>query len=369
MNPSSLLPDLPSGAQIVLIRLRSIGDVILLTPAIHMLKEWRPDLEISVVVESRFRELLEGNPDIQELLDPGSGSGVAKIAARLRAIRTIRERKFSMCVNLHGGPTGTLLTRASGAKMKVGFEYYRSRGVYDVLVPDTRKILGKNEVHTTEHQTAIFFHLGMPRREIPRARIFVKDEHRDWWRQKSQEVRFSATGRYAVIQPTALYATKQWAAEHFARLGKFLKDEAGLLPIYSCGPGESHVLDAVERASKNSILRLESVSLGQFAAAIEGARIFVGNDSGPAHMAAALGRPGVVIFGSSSSVIWGPWPRDPARARIVQNSFACNPCPGDRCYQFERPECILSVTFEQVRAAVKGVLRATQESETGDRRE
>ena len=131
-----------------------------------------------------------------------------------------------------------------------------------------------------------------------------------------------------------------------------------IAPIYSCGPGEAPVLDAVERASGACVRRLEHVGLAQFAAALAGARLFVGNDSGPAHMAAALTRPLVVIFGSSSSPIWGPWPRQDSNpgARVVQNQFDCNPCPGDRCYQFARPECILSVTFDQVKDAVEDVL-------------
>jgi lipopolysaccharide heptosyltransferase III len=361
MNPTSLLPDLPAGARIVLVRLRSIGDIILLTPALQMLKEWRPDLKLTVVVETRFRELLEGNPDIEGLIDPGSGSGVAKIASRWAAIRAIHRQNFSVCVNLHGGPTGTLLTRMSGARWKVGFDYYRARGAYDVLVPETRKILGKNAVHTTEHQAAIFFYLGMPRREIPRARILVRPSHREWWKEKRTGLGIAEGRPYAILHPTALYFTKQWPAEHFASLGNFLLQEAIVTPVYSCGPGESQVLDAVQRASQTPIVRLEGAGLGQFGAALEGARIFIGNDSGPAHMAAALGRQEVIIFGSSSSGIWGPWPRDPggARARIVQNSYPCNPCPGDRCYQFERPECILSVTFEQVRSAVEAVLKSS----------
>jgi len=118
------------------------------------------------------------------------------------------------------------------------------------------------------------------------------------------------------------------------------------------------VLDAVEKASGAPVRRLEGMSLAQFAAALAGARLFVGNDSGPAHMADALARPLVVIFGSSSSPIWGPWPQPGSNsaARVVQNPFACNPCPGHRCYQFARPECILSVTFDQVKAAVEAVL-------------
>lgn len=361
MNAPSLLPGLAVGARILLIRLRSMGDVILLTPALRLLKEWRPDLEVTVVVERRFRDLLEDNPDVRELIEPGEGSSLAKIASRLRAVGEIRRRKFSLCINLHGGPTGTLLARASGARWKVGFDYYRSRGVYDVRVPDTRSILEQASIHTAEHQAAIFYYLGMPRREIPRARLFLKPQNRLWWKEKCKDLGLGAPRRYALVHPAALYATKQWPADYFARLALALEHEAGLLPVLTCGPGEAWVLDAVERAAGAPLTRLEGASLGQFAAAIEGARIFIGNDSGPAHMARALERPVVVIFGSSSSVIWGPWPRDPsgARARIVQNFYSCNPCPGDRCYQFERPECILSVTFEQVRSAVEEVLRNT----------
>ena len=82
---------------------------------------------------------------------------------------------------------------------------------------------------------------------------------------------------------------------------------------------------------------------------------FVGNDSGPAHMAAALRRPSVVIFGSMSPKIWGPWPPH-GSGRYVQNPFACNPCPGYQCHRFERPECILSVTVEQVIETIRRVL-------------
>lgn len=358
MTASSLLPGLPHGARIVLIRLRSIGDIVLLTPSLRLLKEWRPDLRISVVVESRFRELLEGNPAVEEILDPGGGSGLAKIASRFRAARELRKRRFSVCVNLHGGPTSTLLTRASGARWKAGFEYFRGRAVYDFRAPDARSILGQKIVHTAEHQASLFFYLGLPRQEIPRAELYFKPEDRAWWREKRHSLGLVESSEYAFVHPAALYATKQWAPENFAKLGEFLERQAALTPVYSCGPGESPVLDAVEQAAGAPISRVEGASLGQFAAALAGARIFVGNDSGPAHMAAALARPVVVIFGSSSSDIWGPWPRhgSDTPSRIVQNFYECNPCPGDRCYRFERPECILSVGFEQVRTAVLEVL-------------
>lgn len=350
-----------------MIRLRSIGDIILLTPALCLLKAWRPDLRVSVMVEPRFQELLENNPDVEEIVAPAAGRGWNKIKSRWQTVRELRARHFSLCLNLHGGPTSAFLARWSGATCKVGFHHYRGRGAYDILVPDARMILGHPDVHTAELQAAAFFHLGLPKSEVPRARIFVSSRHYDWWERKRAEFGLSVDQGYVLIHPTALYATKQWAPDNFGQIGNYLELEKRLIPIYSCGPGESAVLDAVKRAVGSPLRRLEGASLGEFAAALSGARLFLGNDSGPAHMAQALGRPSVVIFGSSSSVIWGPWPRPESSAavkktrpentaQVVQNSYECNPCPGDRCYRFERPECILSVKYEQVQSAVDDVL-------------
>jgi ADP-heptose:LPS heptosyltransferase len=356
MTPASLLADLPAHSRLLLIRLRSIGDIILLTPALRLLKAWRPELSASVVVESRFRELLEGNPDVDEILSPGEGA--FKAVSRLSAALALRRKEFAVCLNLHGGPTSRLLTRMCGARIKVGFEHFRSPHYYQILVPDARLILNQPALHTAEHQACAFFYLGLPRQEVPRARIFVSAEHQAWWRRKRAGLGLAPGDAYAIIHPTALYSTKQWAPERFAQLGAWLERESGLRVVFSCGAGEASVLESVQKASSSPLRRLEGIGLGQFAAALKDTRLFIGNDSGPAHMAAALSRPLVVIFGSSSSVIWGPWPRKTSYppAQVVQNSYPCNPCPGDRCYHFERPECILSVNLGQVQSAVANVL-------------
>jgi ADP-heptose:LPS heptosyltransferase len=310
------------------------------------------------MVESRFRELLEGNRAVEEILTPGEGSGWRKCRSRCEAIRVVRQRAFSVCVNLHGGPTSRQLARWSAARWRVGFAHLRGSRLYHVLIPDARTILGRASIHTAEHQAAVFFYLGLPPKGIPRAQLFLDPGQATWWEAERQRLGLASDQPYAIVHPTALYKTKEWAPGGFAQLGEYLEKHARLAPVYSCGAGESTVLDAVEKASGSGIRRLEGASLGQFAAALAGARLFVGNDSGPAHMAAALSRPAVVIFGSSSSSIWGPWPRESANpaARVVQNGFDCNPCPGDRCRRFEKPECILSVTFAQVKDAVNAVL-------------
>jgi len=361
LSAASLLPNFPLGTRILIVRLRSIGDIVLLTPALRLLKEWRPDLRISVMVESRFRDLLLGNPAVEEILIPWEGTGVSNLVSRLAVIRELRTRGFALCVNLHGGPSSRLFARWSGAPSRVGFAHYRGAGLYNILIPDAKILLNQSSVHTAEHQAAAFFHLGLPRKEIPRAQIFSGAQQAAWWQAKRAALGLSAGQSYAIVHSTALYKTKEWSREGFARLGEYLESKSGIAAIYSCGPGEAPVLDAVEKAAGRPLRRLENESLAQFAAALAGARLFVGNDSGPAHMAAALARPLVVIFGSSSSPIWGPWPLHDSSwaARVVQNPFDCNPCPGDHCYKFARPECIFSVTYNQVREAVDEVLART----------
>ena len=236
-------------------------------------------------------------------------------------------------MNLHGGPTSRLFTRWSAARWRAGFHHYRGAGVYNIVIPDALTILNKPSLHTAEHQAAAFFHLGLPRTEIPRAQIFSGAGQAAWWEARRASLGIAAGQPYAIVHPTASYKTKEWAAEGFAGIGEYLERQARVAPIYSCGPGETPVLDAVQKAAGAPLRRLEGVSLAQFAAALAGARLFVGNDSGPAHMAAAQGRPVVVIFGSSSSPIWAPWPRQASNSRVVQNYYDCNPCPGDRLLQ------------------------------------
>ena len=354
-----------------------------------MLKAWRPDLSLSVLVESGFRQLLTDNPDVDEILVLNSHRPIAGVPskskwqgwqramAQVRLIAELRRRRFALCLNLHGGPTSAWLTALSGARWRAGFHHFRSPRLYHFLVPDARRILGQQDVHTAELQVAALYWLGLPRAPIPPAKLIVGEGSRAWWRGARSKLGLAPGKEYALIHPTALYTTKQWAPEKFAKIGALLERDTKLSTLYASGPGESAVLDAIEAAADHPIRRLQSVDLEQYAAVLSEARLFVGNDSGPAHMASALGRPAVVIFGSSSSRIWGPWPRpfspeansplaDGATTsvtlsrlrpvRVVQNFYDCNPCPGNRCYRFERPECILSISVAQVWDAVRAVL-------------
>jgi heptosyltransferase-3 len=269
----SVLDRLPNGAHVAILRLRSLGDCVLSTPAIHLLKSSRPDLQVSVAVEPRFADVFRGNPDVAFIVNP-----------TLSAVRQFRPQ---LCLNLHGGSASARLTALSGARYRAGFAHYSLQLIYNQHIPRTQEILGEERpVHTAEHLASAVFWLGVPKQEIPRARLFARPERRE--------------SPYAVIHPFAAQDAKTWPARFFLQLAQHMKRELDLQPVFISGPGEDLSTFQMWPTVANPPLQRTKELLA-------GAVSFVGNDSGPAHMAAAFGIPTMVFFGPSDPVTWAPW--------------------------------------------------------------
>jgi ADP-heptose:LPS heptosyltransferase len=270
---TNLLERLQPSARVAIVRLRSLGDCVLTTPAISLLKQARPDLRVAVVVEPAFAPLFEGNPDIERIFPP-----------RASEIFGWRPR---LTVNLHGGGTSAWLTLASRAPLRAGFQHFRFQPLYNIRIPRAQEILGvQSTVHTAEHLASAMFFLGVPQREIPRARIFATPRPR--------------TRPYAVLHPMASEPGKTWPASNFLAVAASLEKQLGLESVFIAGLGED--LTGFTRYAT-----VAGASLDEVKSLIAGASLFIGNDSGPAHMAAAFGLPVVALFGSSKPEIWRPW--------------------------------------------------------------
>jgi heptosyltransferase III len=270
---TTVLDRLPSGARVAVIRLRSLGDCVLTTPALELLKRGRPDLEIAVVVEDRFAEIYAGNPDVDRVIAPN-----AALVGRFRP---------HLAINFHGGVTSVGLMLASAAGFRAGFGHFRFQPVYNVRIPRAQEILGlERKVHTAEHLASAMFYLGVPQTEIPRARLFAAPASR--------------TRPYAVLHPFASEPAKTWDAANFLALARRLDRDLGLEPLFIAGAQENLSPFAEYPCFPGAPLE-EVKSL------ISGAALFIGNDSGPAHIAAAFGRPVVVLWGASDLDNWRPW--------------------------------------------------------------
>jgi ADP-heptose:LPS heptosyltransferase len=270
---TNVLDRLPDGARVAVIRLRSLGDCVLTTPALALLKQYRPDLQLAVVVEDRFRAVFTGNPDIDQILSPN--------AAHLARLRP------HFALNLHGGATSVRLMLAAASGLRAGFGHFRFQPMYNIRIPRAQEILGlERNVHTAEHLASAMFYLGVPPAEISRARLFA--------------VPTTRTGPYAVLHPFASASDKTWPAENFLAVAAHLQSNCGLEPVFIAGPNE-------DLAPFSAYACLAGAPLEEMKSLVAGAEVFIGNDSGPAHIAAAFGRPVVVLFGSSDLDNWRPW--------------------------------------------------------------
>ncbi|HEY1495025.1 MAG TPA: glycosyltransferase family 9 protein [Candidatus Solibacter sp.] len=251
-----------------------MGDCVLTTPALYILKRFRPDLRLAIFVEDRFREIFEGNADLDQILPPD-----------LPALRRFRPQ---LCLNLHGGTRSTWMTELSGARFRAGFTHFRQQFVYNVRIPRAQEILGvERKVHTAEHLASAIFFLGAPAVEIPRA-ILVPS-------QPATPLPVPT----AIIHPLASAPQKTWPAENFLAVAKHL-EQSGIEPIFV----GAHADDLSPFARYQTI---QGAPLSQIKNLLAAASLFIGNDSGPAHMAAAFGLPCVVIFSGSDPEIWSPW--------------------------------------------------------------
>jgi ADP-heptose:LPS heptosyltransferase len=283
-----LLDRVPRGSKVLLIRIRSMGDCVLTTPALRLLKQHRPDLQIGVVVEPRFAGVFGDNPDVAQILEPRTSATLA----------------FDphLILNFHGGTRSMALTRLSRARYRAGFAHHAGSCMYNIAIPRAQEILGiHRKVHTAEHLASAMFYLGVPQQEIPRALLYAPDP---------------PPGHYAVLHPFASAPDKAWPAERFAALAEHLRS-TGRETVIIAGPD-----DDVSPFSGSRILK--AAPLREVKSLLKGAQFFAGNDSGPAHMAAAFGLRMVVLFGASDPVIWAPW-RVEAETIISETGLAAIP--------------------------------------------
>jgi ADP-heptose:LPS heptosyltransferase len=202
--------------------------------------------------------------------------------------RAVREWRPGLCLNLHGGTRSAWMTALSGARFRAGFGHFRNQWAYNARIPRAQEILGEERTfHTAEHLASAMFWLGAARVEIPRAKLVVEGPIR----RPAQPC--------AVIHAVAATPEKTWRADGFMAVAEYLK-RSGMEPVFIGAAGDN--LEAFREYR-----RVHGAPLAEIKKLLSGASLFIGNDSGPAHMAAAFGVPVVEIFGASDVAIWGPW--------------------------------------------------------------
>ena len=339
--------------RVLVVRLRSIGDTVLTTPSLLALRRFVPNAQIDILLEDWVAPVLAGSDLIDRVITLPRDS----TPARARLARELRSTRYDVVYNLHGGTTATFLTRATGAKHRVGFENYQYARLHNHVAPSPLAIWQRPTLHSVEQQLALIGWTGVPVTDRPATRLAVTESASVSVAKKLEAAGLDGDESIAVIHPSAAFDTKQWAVEKFARVSEDLRNR-GLAPVVVVAPNEKETAHALLAASSANPIVLSDLSLPEVTALASRTRLFVGNDSGIAHIAAAAGAPCVVIFGSSNRNHWRPWTTQPNE--IVFEELPCQPCHGYFCAEFEKPECILRVPVERVAGAIDRILNDTK---------
>jgi lipopolysaccharide heptosyltransferase II len=341
--------DWSSVRKILVIRLRSIGDTVLTTASLFSLRRFLPQSKIHILLEDWVAPVLDGSSLVDRVISiPSHGN-----SARARVARELHRASYDVVFNLHGGTTATLLTRASGATHRVGYGHYQYARLHNHLAPAPQQIWSRPILHSVEQQLGLIGWTGVPVTDRPPTQLVVTQEADAAVSAKLAAQGIQSEQPLALIHPAAALETKRWPAENFARVAEEIAGR-DLTPVVIVSPNERQVLESLKARLSVRIIGFDDLSLPEVTALAARARLFVGNDSGIAHMAAAVDTPCVIVFGSSNIDHWRPWTT--GKSEVVRQEMSCQPCHGYFCAEFEKPECILKVPVERVIAAIDRIM-------------
>lgn len=344
-------PELENIERVLVVRLRSIGDCVLATPSLIALRRNLPKARIDILLEDWVAPLLGGLDVVDSVIAVRKSLG-----SRLAVARKVRSTRYDLVIDLHGGPTAAFFVALSGARHRIGYRHYRFPRIFTICPDSAAAIWPGERLHSAEQQLALVAAAGFAVNDRPRSRLAIADDAVASVKAKIPAFNKSFVDpqkKFALLHPAAAFDTKRWAAGNFARVARHLA-RFGIESVAIAAEGETEILRQVSSLQPDFVTTVSDLSLPEITALASRAAIFVGNDSGIAHIAAAVGTPCVVIFGSSNRDNWRPWTDAPNE--IVFSEFDCQPCPGYRCEKFDSPQCILSVTPESVIAAIERVL-------------
>ena len=286
--------------KILIVKLGSIGDIIHTLPALAAIRAALPEADISWAVEKRSAEILRGNTMIDRLIEVDTrsirnGRVVEGILKGIRPqLRELRRFKFDIAIDFQGLLKSAAIAKLSGAKIRYGFDKNnlreRASRIFlnrSVEIPPETHIIRKN---LKLAELALNIQVPTDSFEFP---IDSEMEHR----LESIRLIEAAGQNFAILNPAGGWVTKLWHPEKYGQLADMLWEANGLTSIVATGPGESELSDAVIGGSRSGKILAAQPSLKGFFELVGSAKIYVGGDTGPTHIAIAAGAPVVGIFG------------------------------------------------------------------------
>jgi len=333
--------------RILIVKLSSLGDMIHALPTLEALRSLYPEGQITWLVEEPHAPVLAGHPALDEVwpvprLRLGSDRFLTNFRDSFKLARRIREQPFDLVIDLQGLLKSAVWVALTRSTRKIGYDRTRE---LSYLALTERLPPYDRETHAVRRYLNVARSLGAPA-EGPRFRLGLPLSV-----DLSHLVPLKPGQPLAVVHPGARWPTKLWPAAHWARLADWLAREKGFQVVITGSPGDRGLAEEILAHTETPPLNLAGrTSLAELAAVLKQARVAVTTDTGPMHLAAALGTPVVALFGPTA-----PWRTGPFGEghQVVRLELDCSPCFQRQCPE---PRCLLELPVFRTQDAVEKIL-------------
>lgn len=281
--------------RLLVIKLRAVGDIVLSTIVTRNLRLAFPDARIDYLVEAPYVDTVTGNPFVDTVIiyDRRTMNGID-------LIRSVRRESYDLIIDLFGNPRTAVLTRLSGAPHRVGFRFRNRTYAYNIVAEPRG-----GEVHNTQFNLDALAALGVDIQDrniyfhiTPEGDTYIDE----WLRSQSLE------GKFLVgVNPGGGWYTKRWGADRFASLCDLIVERYGVEVIILWGPGEAGLVEDIRKLMRHTPRVPPRTTLKQLGALLKRCRFLVSNDSGPMHIATAVGTAVLGIYGPTNPRLQGPY--------------------------------------------------------------
>lgn len=348
--------------KILIVRLSAIGDVVDVLPALRSLRSNFPDSKIAWLVEDRARDILEGHPDIDDVIIFPRKKWRRNILKLNRIFdilsdivsfyRRLRNEGYDIVIDFQGNLKSGIMTLITGTENSIGFgkgfckEFNYLFTQYRVYPPNKR-------MHRIEKNLSLLKGLGIDtsfqRPELP---VSKPD---DEYVSKFVDVDNKRSTPIIIVNPcTSEYgAYKRWPTSNYALLADMILEKYDAKVIFIWGPNELDIVNKIVMNMKHTALVSCETTIKQLIELIRRADLYIGGDSGPLHIASTLGIPTIAIFGPKDPIVYGPYN---GKSVIISKDLPCSPCRNRTCSD---PKCITTITPDEVFQAVNKLMRET----------
>jgi heptosyltransferase-3 len=353
--------------RVLVIKLRHHGDVLLASPVFTALKSALSAAEIDALVYAETAPMLEGHPAISRLhtidREWKRRGAITQARAEIGLLRALRSRGYDLVVHLTEHPRGAWLTRLLRPRYAVARELPQAHWLWRTSFTHYYRLPRATARHTVECNLDALRRLGLQPAPDERRLVLVTGAS-DIARAAALMTQHGLEKRgFIQLHPGSRWMFKCWTAEAYAGLVDRHAAEGSWIAITGAPDRREReladaILGALAAGTRSNVVDLVGqLSLRELAALTREARLFVGVDSAPMHIAAAVGTPVVALFGPSGEVEWGPW-QVPHRV-VASNDHPCRPCGNDGCGGGKVSECLTTLPVERAHAAVRALLAQT----------